>query len=89
MTELTPALVFEIVFRTLEVCLPALAIAVAIGLPVGIVLGRGRFRGRGIVVSAVNAGMGTPPVVVGLAGALLSAVGAALLDGGPLATSSK
>ncbi len=71
MTELEPALIYEIAFRTLAVCLPALVIAVAIGLPVGILLGRNRFRGRGFVVSAVNAGMGTPPVVVGLAGALL------------------
>lgn len=71
MSEVEPALIFAIAFRTLAVCLPALVIAVAIGLPIGILLGRNRFRGRGFVVSAVNAGMGTPPVVVGLAGALL------------------
>lgn len=71
MNEIEPALIFEIALRTLAVCLPALAIAVVIGLPIGILLGRSRFRGRGFVVSAVNAGMGMPPVVVGLAGALL------------------
>jgi len=71
MTEIEPSQIFEIALRTLAVCLPALAIAVVIGLPVGILLGRSRFRGRGFVVSAVNAGMGMPPVVVGLAGALL------------------
>lgn len=71
MTGIDPSLVFEIAMRSLAVCLPALSIAVAIGLPIGILLGRSRFRGRGIVVSGVNAGMGTPPVVVGLAGALL------------------
>ena len=71
MAEIDPSLIFEIAFRTLVVCLPALVIAVVIGLPIGILLGRRRFRGRGFVVTAVNAGMGTPPVVVGLAGALL------------------
>lgn len=72
MTDLSAALVLEITLRTLAVCLPALSIALLIGLPLGIALGRRRrFRTRGALVSLVNAGMGAPPVVVGLAGALL------------------
>ena len=71
MMDIEPALILEISVRTLVVCLPALAIAVTIGLPIGILLGRSRFRGRSLLVTAINAGMGTPPVVVGLAGALL------------------
>ena len=71
MSAVDLGLVLEITLRTLGVCLPALAVAVVIGLPLGIALGRRRFRGHGAVVSLVNAGMGAPPVVVGLLGALL------------------
>lgn len=71
MTALDPALILEITLRTLGVCAPALVVAVVIGMPIGIALGRRRFSGRGIAVSLVNAGMGMPPVVVGLAAALL------------------
>ena len=35
-------------------------------MPVGTALALARFPGRGVVVSAVNTGMGLPPVVVGL-----------------------
>jgi tungstate transport system permease protein len=70
-TPVDAGLVLEITLRTLGVCLPALAIALVIGLPLGIALGRRRFRGHGALVSIVNAGMGAPPVVVGLLGALL------------------
>jgi len=70
-TELDAALIFDITLRTLAVCLPALAAALLIGLPLAIALGRRRFRGRGTLVGLVNAGMGAPPVVVGLVGALL------------------
>jgi tungstate transport system substrate-binding protein len=71
MHELTWPLVFEITTRTLRMGFAALAISLSIGLPIGILLGRSRFSGRGVVVGVVNAGMGTPPVVVGLAVALL------------------
>ncbi len=71
MTELSLSLLLEITARTLAICGAALLAAVALGLPLGILLGRARFKGRGLLVSAVNAGMGAPPVVVGLAGALL------------------
>ena len=56
----------EITLRTLWVCGSALTIALTLGIPIGITLGARRFAGRGMLVSAVNAGMGAPPVVVGL-----------------------
>ena len=37
-----------------------------IGIPIGIALNIGRFRGRGPATVVTNAGMGLPPVVVGL-----------------------
>lgn len=37
-----------------------------VGVPIGYALARGRFPGRTFVLSAVNTGMGMPPVVVGL-----------------------
>jgi tungstate transport system permease protein len=70
-TELSWSLVAEITLRTLQMGFAALVIALMLGLPVGILLGRARFRGRGAVVGLVNAGMGVPPVVVGLVLALL------------------
>jgi len=70
-SALGPELLFELTARTLGVCLPALGVALALGLPLGLWLGRRRFAGRGLLVAAINSGMGAPPVVVGLAGALL------------------
>jgi tungstate transport system permease protein len=70
-TELAPSLVAEITLRTLALCGSALAAALALGLPLGIWLGRSRFRGRVAGVSLVNAGMGAPPVVVGLVVSML------------------
>ncbi len=64
-------LIVEISIRTLGVCFSALAVALLIGVPLGIWLGSRRFRGRRLVISVVNSGMGAPPVVVGLAVALL------------------
>jgi tungstate transport system permease protein len=46
-------------------------VAVVIGLPIGLALGLGRFRGRGTAMVAANAGLGLPPVIVGLVLALL------------------
>lgn len=71
MTAPTAEPVFEIALRTLTVSGAALLLAVTLGLPAGVALGRRRFPGRGVVVSVVNAGMGLPPVVVGLWVALL------------------
>ena len=61
----------EVALRTLAVSGAALALAVAIGVPAGLLLGRRRFPGRSLLVTTVNAGMGLPPVVVGLVVALL------------------
>lgn len=61
----------EISLRTLRVSFSALAIALFVGVPTGIALGTRRFPGRGLLVTSVNAGMGAPPVVVGLLVALL------------------
>ena len=57
----------EIVALSLRVSLTATAIACALGLPLGALLAILRFPGRGSVLVVVNALMGLPPVVVGLA----------------------
>jgi tungstate transport system permease protein len=44
----------------------ATALSLAIGIPLGSTLGLSRFTGRRAVLALVNAGMGAPPVVVGL-----------------------
>lgn len=56
----------EIVARSLQVSLSALALACAVGLPLGAALALARFPGRGVLVVLLNASMGLPPVVVGL-----------------------
>jgi tungstate transport system permease protein len=63
--------IVEVALRTLAVSGAALLCAVLIGLPIGFVLGRYRFPGRGLLVALANSGMGLPPVVVGLAVALV------------------
>src|SRR5947199_533140 len=60
-----------IVFLSLAVSLTASACAFAIGAPLGTALAVYRFRGRGALVVIVNALLGLPPVVVGLAVYLL------------------
>ena len=61
-----PAL-FAIVWLSLEVSISAVLLAVLIGVPVGAFLALTRFPGREGVIVALNAMMGLPPVVVGLA----------------------
>ncbi|MCB2053729.1 MAG: ABC transporter permease [Geminicoccaceae bacterium] len=61
----------EIVVLSLRVSLAAVGIACLIGLPLGAALAVARFPGRGVVLVLVNALMGLPPVVVGLAVYLL------------------
>jgi tungstate transport system permease protein len=63
--------ILEISLRTLRISLTALVLATAIGVPIGVWLGSRRFWGRRLLVALVNSGMGAPPVVVGLAVALL------------------
>jgi tungstate transport system permease protein len=65
-----PAL-FAIVRLSLIVSLTAVALAALIGIPLGASLALMRFRGRDAVIVLLNALMGLPPVVVGLAVYLL------------------
>lgn len=65
-----PALV-EIVLLSLAVSLSAVALASVLGLPLGAALAVARFPGRRAIIVLLNALMGLPPVVVGLAVYLL------------------
>jgi len=62
---------WEIVVLSLEVSLAAVLLATVLGLPLGAAVAVGRFPGRGAVIVLLNALMGLPPVVVGLAVYLL------------------
>lgn len=57
---------YAVVGRTLAISLLATLLAMAVGVPLGYGLARGKFPGRLVLLSAVNTGMGMPPVVVGL-----------------------
>jgi tungstate transport system permease protein len=61
----------SIVKLSLSVSLTASVCAFALGAPLGTALAVYRFRGRGVLVVIVNALLGLPPVVVGLAVYLL------------------
>src|SRR5262249_15887667 len=56
-----------IVRLSLLVSLSAVLLAAVIGVPAGALLALTRFRGREVVIVVLNALMGLPPVVVGLA----------------------
>ena len=58
--------VWTIVFTSVRVSGTATLIALVIGLPVGLLVGTKRFIGRRAALVIFNAGMGLPPVVVGL-----------------------
>ena len=58
--------VWTIVFTSLRVSGVAVSIALAVGLPLGLLLGATRFVGRRVALLVFNAGMGLPPVFVGL-----------------------
>ena len=62
---------WQIVALSLQVSLAAVLLATAIGLPLGAAVAVGRFPGRRAVIVLLNALMGLPPVVVGLAVYLL------------------
>jgi len=62
----SPGELWEVVWLTLVVAVLATVIGVVVGVPLGVVLGLGRFRGRGLLLGAVNVGMGIPPVLAGL-----------------------
>jgi tungstate transport system permease protein len=55
-----------VLWLSLRVSGTATLIALLLGIPAGAILALTRFPGRTLVVSAVNTGMGLPPVVVGL-----------------------
>jgi tungstate transport system permease protein len=63
---LEPELV-EIVLLSLKVSITAVVMATLISIPLGTLLGAYRFRGRDFITGILNALMGLPPVVVGLA----------------------
>jgi tungstate transport system permease protein len=63
--------VWAILWLSLQVSGAATLVALALGVPLGVVLALARFPGRTLLVSAVNTGMGLPPVVVGLFVSLL------------------
>src|SRR5689334_24789661 len=65
-----PALM-AIVGLSLQVSLAAVCLAALIGLPVGAAVALLRFPGREVAIVTLNALMGLPPVVVGLAVYLL------------------
>lgn len=58
--------VWQVTARSLFVSGMATLVSLLIGVPVGLWLGLARFRGRTLLLGAVNTGMGLPPVVVGL-----------------------
>jgi tungstate transport system permease protein len=58
--------VWLILAFSLEVSSIATLIALILGIPLGAILALTRFPGRSLLVTAVNSGMGLPPVVVGL-----------------------
>src|SRR5436190_12464078 len=68
---LVEARLWHIVALSLEVSLTAVVLASAAGLPLGAAIAVGRFPGRHALIVLLNALMGLPPVVVGLAVYLL------------------
>lgn len=63
--------VVQVVLLSLQVSGIATAISVVIGVPLGLWLALHEFRGKPVILSFVNFGMGLPPVVVGLFVSLL------------------
>jgi tungstate transport system permease protein len=62
---------YAIVRLSLVVSLSATVLAMLVALPIGAALALVRFPGRTLVIVVINAFMGLPPVVVGLAAYLL------------------
>lgn len=58
--------IWAIVVTSLRVSGAATAIALFIGIPLGMLIGLKRFVGRSVALIVFNAGMGLPPVFVGL-----------------------
>jgi len=51
---------------SLYVSVAAVVVSTLVGLPVALAVGFGDFRGKGVLTSVINTGMGFPSVVVGL-----------------------
>jgi tungstate transport system permease protein len=64
---LAEARLWQVVALSLEVSLSAVGLAALAGLPLGAALAVARFPGRHALIVLLNALMGLPPVVVGLA----------------------
>jgi len=62
---------WRVAWLTLRVSGTATLLSVILGVPVGVLLALTRFRLRWLTVSVVHAGMGLPPVVVGLVVSIL------------------
>src|SRR5688500_9822863 len=77
---------WDIVALSLQVSLSAVVLATLGGLPLGAAIAVGRFPGRPAVIVLLNALMGLPPVVVGLAVYLLLSRAGPLGDLGLLFT---
>jgi tungstate transport system permease protein len=58
--------IWGIVLTSLRVSGAAVFFALIIGLPTGFLIGSKRFVGRSVAIAVFNAGMGLPPVFVGL-----------------------
>jgi tungstate transport system permease protein len=58
--------IWQVLVLSLQVSGSATLLALVLGIPAGATLALSRFPGRTLAVSAVNTGMGLPPVVVGL-----------------------
>jgi tungstate transport system permease protein len=58
--------ILAVLWLSLQVSGTATLLALLLGIPAGAALALARFPGRTLLVSAVNTGMGLPPVVVGL-----------------------
>jgi tungstate transport system permease protein len=56
----------SISLRTLAISGTATVLAMLVGIPIGYLLARRQFPGRTALLGFINAGMGMPPVVVGL-----------------------
>jgi len=63
--------IWEITKLSLSVSGFATILSVLIGLPLGTLLALVKFPGRSVLLALINTGMGLPPVVVGLAVAMV------------------
>jgi len=58
--------VLKVALLSILVSGAATVLSLVVGVPLGVALGLGHFPGRRFLISLVNTGMGSPPVVVGL-----------------------